>query len=186
MVKIHFGGSRSLSQNHFSFVSQVVQASLSAGASVHVGCAVGADQAVVHSALSVPSSLFVFAQFSQSGQGSFSGSAVQSVLSAQSAGASVSFLAGGPLSIPLRARLLRRSVAALRGCSFAVFFLAHPARSGSLNVAAQAVSAHIPVFVFPLSFSGQPAPLRAQAGVWLSSSFSGFPCLQWSSGPRLF
>ncbi len=125
MVKIHFGGSRSLSQNHFSFVSQVVQASLSAGASVHVGCAVGADQAVVHSALSVPSSLFVFAQFSQSDQGSFSGSAVQSVLSAQAAGASVSFLAGGPLSIPLRARLLRRSVAALRGCSFAVFFLSN-------------------------------------------------------------
>lgn len=186
MVKIHFGGSRNLSQKYASQVAQVVQVSLAAGASVRVGCAVGADQFVIHSAVSQPQNLEIFAQFAPSGAGAFSGSAVLSVAVAQELGASVSYLAGGSLAVPLRARLLRRSIAALRGCSFAVFFLAYPGKSGSLNTAAQAATMGIPVYVFPLGFPGQPTALKHLPGAWQQSSFAGFPCLQWAAGPSFF
>ncbi|MHB8132893.1 MAG: hypothetical protein ACYDH1_01605 [Anaerolineaceae bacterium] len=164
----------------------MVQASLAAGASVRVGCAVGADQFVIQSAVSHPKNLEIFAQFAPSGAGSFSGSAVLTVAAAQELGASVSFLAGGPLSVPLRARLLRRSIAALRGSSFAVFFLSQSASAGSLNTAAQAATLGIPVYVFPLGFAGQPVALRHLPGAWRPASFAGFPCLQWAAGPSFF
>jgi len=186
MIKIHFGGSRTLHQNQFSKVAQVVQASMAAGAAVHVGCAAGADSAVIQAALSDPAKLFVFAQFSESGKGSFSGSAVQQVLKAQAADAQVTFLAGGPLSVPFRGRLMRRSIAALAGCSFAVFFLAHPYSAGSLAVAAAAATKNIPVYVFPQGFSGQPVPLRSLPGAWRPSTFAGFPCLEWFAGKSFF
>jgi predicted Rossmann fold nucleotide-binding protein DprA/Smf involved in DNA uptake len=185
-ASIHFGGSRALSPRFASQVASVVQASLCAGAAVRVGCAVGADQFVIQAALSQPQRLSIFAQFSATGAGAFSGSAVQPVLSAQAAGAQVSFLAGGPLQVPLRARLLRRSIAALRGSSAAVFFLASPSSAGSLNVAAQAAALSIPVFIFPLGFIGQPQNLRFLPGAWRPASFAGSPCLQWFAGPSFF
>lgn len=186
MVKIHFGGSRALTQNHFSQVSQVVKASLAVGAGIHVGCAVGADQFIIQSACSFPAQLQIFAQFSSSGAGAFPGSAVSAVLAAQQLGIPVSFLAGGPLSVPLRARLLKRSIAALRGCSLSVHFLSNPASSGSLNTAAQAAAMGIPVYIFPLGFPGHPQALRHLPGAWRPSSFAGFPCLQWAAGHSFF
>ncbi len=186
MVKIHFGGSRALKQIHFSQVSQVVKATLATGAGVHVGCAVGADQYIIQAANFSPAQVHVFAQFSATGSGAFSGSAVLTVTAAQQLGIQVSYLAGGPLSIPLRARLLRRSIAALRGCSAAVYFLANPAKSGSLNTAAQAATMGLPVYVFPVGFLGQPTGFSHLPGAWRPSTFAGFPCLQWAAGPSLF
>ena len=186
MINIHFGGSRKLAPSYFSEVAQVVSASISNGCAVHVGCAAGADAAVINAALCDPFMLRVFAQFSPTGLGSFSGSSVPSVLSAQAAGAYVSFLAGGPLSYPLKARLIRRSLAALAGCSAAVFFLSNAHSSGSLNVAAAAVKKNIPVYAFPLGFDGQPALLRSLPGGWQPSQFFGFPCFRWFSGQSLF
>lgn len=186
MIKIHFGGSRKLAPSYFSEVAGVVSSSIQHGCAVHVGCAAGADAAVIKAALCDPLRLFLFAQFSSSGSGSFSGSAVQPVLFAQASGASVQFLAGGPLSFPLKARLIRRSLAALSGCSAAVFFLSHPRSSGSLNVAAAAVKNNIPVYAFPFGFVGMPAPLRSLPGGWQPSLFFDFPCFRWFSGQSLF
>lgn len=186
MVNIHFGGSRNLSKNHFSQVSQVVNATLATGVSIHVGCASSADQFIIQAASAFPAQLQIFAQFSQFGAGAFNGSALVSVFNAHQAGVPVSFLAGGPLSIPIRARLLRRSIASLRGCKLAVYFLSNPASAGSLATAAQAATMRIPVYVFPLGFPGNPQALGHLPGAWRPSTFAGFPCLQWAAGPSFF
>jgi lauroyl/myristoyl acyltransferase len=94
------------------------------------------------------------------------------VQSFAAAGGSVSWLAGGAFTLPLAARLIRRSQAALSSCSAAVFFA--PGQ-GSLAVAAHAVAAGIPVFAFT---QAMPAPIPHTAGAWVAGSFSGFSC--WS------
>ena len=185
MSAIHLGGSRSLASP--ALVAPVVRAILASGQSIHVGCARGADQAVIQSALSIPgghSFLVVFAAFgrggAQSAPGAWSGSAVSSVQAAARAGASVSWLAGGGLQLPLVARLMRRSRAALHGCSASVFFLASPGSPGSLAVAGHAVKSGQPVFAFACGFSGPPQAPRGCAGRWVSALFLGFPCWCWS------
>jgi hypothetical protein len=85
----------------------------------------------------------------------------------------------GPLALPLKARLFRRSQAALTGCSASVFFLASPGSSGSLAVAAFAARAGQPVFAFSCGFSGPPAALRGQAGSWQPGQFAGQACWSW-------
>lgn len=170
-MAVYFGGSRSLT--HSALVSQVVGVVVASGQSVHVGCSVGADALVISWAVRSPSFLHVFAAFAPSGAGSFSLSAVQLVRQAAAAGASVSWLAGGPLSLPLAARLIRRSILAMQGCSAAVFFKPGP---GSLAVAARAIAASLPVFAFCVS---APACVPGCAGRWVASSFMSFSCWQW-------
>ncbi len=170
-MAVYFGGSRSLT--HSAQVAQVVGAVVASGQSVHVGCSVGADALVISSAIRSPSFLHVFSAFAPSGAGSCSLSAVQLVRQAAAAGALVSWLAGGPLYLPLAARLIRRSIAGLRGCSAAVFFRPGP---GSLAVAARALAASLPVFAFSIS---APAPVPGCAGQWVASSFMGFACWSW-------
>lgn len=175
MSSFHLGGSRSLLPS--PLVGQVVASVLAAGHSVRVGCAVGADQFVISAALVQPARLHVFAAFSASGSGSWSGSAVAAVSAAASAGASVSFLAGGSLSVPLVGRLMARSRAALSGCAASVFFLASPSSSGSLAVAACAVRVGQPVFAF---CAAVPASPRGCFGRWVPAFFFSFPCWRWA------
>jgi predicted Rossmann fold nucleotide-binding protein DprA/Smf involved in DNA uptake len=191
------GGSRSLSPSAAPLVRRVVSAALRAGFVLSSGCAAGADQIVISSALALaPSSahgcrsLRVAAAGSSAGAGFWSGSAPLSLLrSAAAAGAQVSWLAGGSLQVPLRARLLRRSLAALAGCSSAAFFLASPTSPGSLRVAAAAVASGAQVFAFPYGFEGPPAPPPGCAGSWLPGALVGCACWQWrpeASQPALF
>ena len=132
---------------------------------VHVGCASGADQAVV---LARPAGLRVWAAFAASGAGSWRSSAVAAVQAAAGAGVPVSWLAGGALALPLVARLARRSRAALAGCGLAVFFAPGP---GSLSVARAALAQGIPVRLWlapgqlPPSLPGACAPVLV-GGCW--------------------
>lgn len=185
MQSVYFGGSRSLSS--LPIIGQVVSAVLSSGALVHVGCSAGADALVIGALRSSSfSQVRVFSCFSASGAGSWSGSAVSVVQSFASAGGSVSWLAGGSLAVPLRVRLIKRSLAGLAGCSSAVFF---SPSSGSLAVAGHAVKAGIPVFCFvglrgcSVPPSGMPAGC---AGSWVASSFHGFACWAWQSAQLSF
>lgn len=187
MIKIHFGGSRSLSDSYFPLVSDVVSTPMQLGCYVNVGCAIGADEAVIEAALGCdPARLSVFAQFSASGEGSFSGSAYIPVIAAKKEGAQVSFLSGGPLRIPLKTRLMLRSKAALAGCAGSVFFLSKSFSPGSLKVAAEAVKKNQIVYAFPCGFSGAPVSLRSVPGSWREWHFFGFPCYQWFTGNPLF
>jgi len=176
-MAIYFGGSRSLPSS--PLLSQVVGSVLQSSQVVHVGCSTGADQQVIECALrsSSFSQMRVFAAFEQSGIGSCVVSAVKVVQQFAAAGGSVSWLAGGPLSVPLAARLILRSVAALSGCSAAVFF--QPG-AGSLAVASRAISAGVPVFAFSQSAPATPAGC---VGSWLppsvSCGFWGWACWHW-------
>ena len=189
---VAFGGSRSLPSSAASLVASVVGACLRAGRSVSVGCAAGADALVLSSALAVPGGaalLSVFAVGASSGSGFWSGSALPAVRAALAAGARVLWLAGGALSVPLRARLLLRSRAALVGASAFVLFLASPSSPGSLSVAGFAVSAGLPVFAFSFGFVGAPLAPRRCAGAWVPASLAGSACWRWvpaASQPSLF
>lgn len=183
MQSVLIGGSRNLSAQFAPLVGAVAQA-VAQSALVHVGCSAGADQLALQ-ALS-PAQVQVFAAGAQSGQGFVTSSATSAVMQAAQAGAAVSWLAGGALHVPIRARLIRRSLAALAGCSQAVFFVNSAQSSGSLAVAAKAAQAGKPVFVFSCGFSGAPAPLKGCAGSWVQSSFAGRQCWQWSPAQIFF
>jgi hypothetical protein len=175
MSQVYFGGGRHCVSS--PIIGQVVAAVLARGACVSVGCAVGADELVIQSALSqgAASSLVVRAAFASSGAGSFSGSAVSVVQGAASSGAAVSWLAGGSLSVPLVARLMVRSVVGLSSSSAALFF---SPGAGSLKVAGEAVRLNIPVYVFGSCPAASP---RGCVGSWVAVRLSGFLCWRWSS-----
>ena len=155
--EVMLGGSRALAWDWFSLVDRVAADILAAGFNVSVGCAAGADLWSLKAALiRNPSRVRI-----------------------SCVGASVSWGEGGPGSLPFRARLMRRSMAALDGCSAAVFFLAARSSAGSLAVAAQAVEDHIPVFAYACGFDAPPAPPRSCYGEWIRSPFFGSEAWLW-------
>jgi len=188
-ASVAFGGSRSLPASFSPLVASVVSAVLASGASVRVGCAVGADALVLSSAVAAgpASSVSVFSFFGPGGSGAWSGSAVSAVLAAAAAGASVSWWAGGSPSsgVPFRARLAVRSRVCVSGSFAAAFFLSSPSSPGSLGAAAAAVRAGSPfVVAFCCGFSGPPVPLAGvPAGSWVLGSFFGFSAWFWRVSP---
>ncbi len=182
---VGFVGSRSLSSSFSGLVSSVVS-SLPAGSSVAVGCASGADTSVLSAALSSGLSLSVFAVGSFCGSGfTPSFSAFPLVSRAASAGASVHWLAGGSLSLPLRVRLAVRSrslVSSVVSGSL-VAFLSSPGSRGSVQALRFAVSCGVPVFVFTCGFSAPSLPSLG-SGTWRPVSFFSHSCWSWSPGQR--
>ena len=172
---VGFAGSRALPLSASGLVSSVVSAVVGSGSPVAVGCCVGADALVLRSALAVGASVSLFAVGSSSGAGFWSGSCA-GLLSLASRCASVVWLAGGPLSVPLFARLARRSSALLAsvasaGGSLVVFVSSPPsARSGSWRLVWSALFSRVPVVVFPVS----GCPLPSACGL--------FP-VRWSPSP---
>lgn len=170
------GGSRSLSPRWARAVWSLVALLRRAGCGVSVGCAAGADALAVSACLGgFPSSRWsLFCVGAASGAGFWSGSAPLGLLrQAAAAGVPVVWSAGGGPSVPPRARLLRRSLAALAGCQLGVWFLASPVASGSLAVAAQAARRGVSVAAVACGFAGAPAPL-AGAGGWVAGSLCGW------------
>ena len=183
MVSVLFCGSRSFSS--FPVVLGPVSGWLVSGGGVVCGSSAGADARVVRAALAAcgASSLCVLASFAPSGEGAGSCSSVPSAMSASEAGASVVWLAGGPLSIPLRARLAARSVAAASLAAGGVVFSAGGLLGpGSSLVVFSLISRGCPVWLF----SPSPAPLRGLAGSWLPASFCGFHCFRFAPAQLSF
>jgi hypothetical protein len=164
-------GSRVLPQCAAPLVGSVASALLSAGSVLAAGCAVGADAAAVSSAVAAgaASRLLLFAVGGRSGAG-FAGraSAVAGVRSAVAAGAAVSWWSGGPVAVPLRARLVGRSLACVgaaaaggAGSGLVAFVGQLPPRafalgawpscgSGSWSSAGAAALRGLPVVVVPV------------------------------------
>lgn len=175
MVSVLFCGSRSFSA--FPVVLGPVSAWLASGGGVVCGSSAGADSLVVRAALASggAASLRVLAAFASSGAGAGSCSSLASARAASTSGASVAWLAGGPLSLPLRARLAARSVSAAALSAGGVVFSAGGALGpGSSLAAFSLVSRGCPVWLF----SPAPAPVRGLAGAWSPSLFCGFPCFR--------
>ena len=166
------GGSRALVAGSPAWVAcqSFVQSVLfSSPHAVHVGCSAGADQAAVLALGGGSCQARVFACFSSSGAGAWSGSAVATVRGFSALGGAVSWLAGGSLSVPLMARLMSRSLSALQGCGAAVFFAPG---IGSLKVARAALRQGIPVLVCQVGLSSAPVlPVAPVVVSWFGLSF---------------
>lgn len=190
-------GSRSLLSVGQAVVPSVVRALVSANRPISVGCASGADAAVLSAAVAAgaASSVQVFAVGGQCGSG-FAGtaSALSGVQRAQVSGASVNWWSGGSASVPLRARLVSRSLACLGSASSLVAFVNSPPSrawsgsgvwrscgSGTWSTVAAAAGRGLPVVVFPVGASFQlphlPGPgtwAVAGNGIW-SNAFRFIP-----------
>jgi len=190
---VFFAGSRGLPSSPVvaRSVSRIVGRVLQSGSRVLVGCCSGADHLVLSSAGAVGglASCSVYCAFGPGGVGAAGGaSAVSAVAAAAAGGASVSYWSGGSASVPVRARLVRRSrVAAAAGAALGapcVLFLAAPSSRGSLAAAAVAAAAGAPVFAFCFwrgACAAPPAPLPGLVGSWALGRFAGGRCWRWVS-----
>ncbi|MGH8609705.1 MAG: hypothetical protein ACREX9_20550, partial [Gammaproteobacteria bacterium] len=169
-------GSSRLPPGGAQLVVRVARALEASGLSLVVGCCAGADQA----ALSAVSAVRVLCAFGPGGAGAGPTSAVAAVLAAEASGVPVAWWAGGPPSVPLKARLARRTAAvvaeASAGC---VLFPSSPvvAGSGSWLAASLALARGLPLVAFPVGFPASELPLLG-AGEW-GPAGSGVWSLAW-------
>ncbi|OGR96314.1 MAG: hypothetical protein A2V88_05035 [Elusimicrobia bacterium RBG_16_66_12] len=199
---VGFCGPRSLGPAGCAWVASAARAVVVGGSVVAAGCAVGADAAAVSGALSAPGGsarLRVFAVGSASGFGFPRAGYPAAVAAAFVArAASVSWLAGGVLSVPLPARLAARSLAFVRflaasGGALVVAASSLPSRpfgpgpfpscgSGSWSSAAAAVLAGVPVFVAPFGVSPAAFPALPGGGAWVAvpGGLWGLPASRWA------
>jgi hypothetical protein len=176
-------GSRSLPSGGAQLVASVAHSLVAAGASLVVGCAVGADAAVVTAV--PPAVLQVLAAFGPGGAGAWSGSAVSAVWAFAATGGAVVWWAGGGPAVPLRARLAARTRAVVAKASAGlVVFFGSPASRGSVLAAQLAAARGLPVVTFPLGFAPAQLPLRG-CGFWTPAGGSGVWAAAWVWVPSL-
>ena len=162
-------GSRVLPAGGAVMVAEAARVLAACGCSLVVGCCCGADAAVFSS---VPASR-VLCAFGPAGEGAGPASAVGPVLAFASSGGAVAWWAGGGPSVPLFARLARRTRAVASAASSGLLlFPSSPVSRGSWLAAGFAVARGLPVVVVPLGFS--PALLPALGvGRWARMSGVG-------------
>lgn len=164
-------GSRALPAGGAVLVAEAARALVASGCSLVVGCCRGADAAVL-SAVPV-SRVRVLCAFGSAGEGAGPASAVGPVLAYASLGGAVAWWAGGGPSVPLFARLARRT-RAVASCASSglVLFPSSPESRGSCLAAELAVARGLPVVVVPLGFSPSLLPSLG-AGGWVRANASG-------------
>lgn len=187
---IALGGSRSLPSAALPLIRRLVADAIDNNYAIATGCACGADAMVASAALDIaPTRLAICAVGAHNGAGFWKGSApLAGLRSAEARGAQVNWLAGGSLDIPLRARLIRRSIVSLQSAQVAAFFLASPDSPGSLRVAAEAAARGLQVYAFCFGFSGPPRLLSSE-GQWAPVEWAGLAGYQWrptATQPSLF
>jgi hypothetical protein len=164
-------GSRALPAGGAVLVAEAVQLLAGSGCSLVVGCCRGADAAAV-SAMPVASAR-VLCAFGPAGEGAGPASAVGPVLAFAASGGAVAWWAGGGLSVPLFARLARRTRAVVsRASSGLLLFPSSSVSRGSWLAAELAVARGLPVVVVPLGFSPSLLPSLG-AGGWVRANASG-------------
>lgn len=160
-------GSRSLPPQASALVGAVCCSLVASGRSLVVGCCAGADAAVLGCASAPPgrgipaARVSCLCAFGPGGVGAGPGpaSAVAAVQAFASAGGSVSWWSGGSVSVPLRARLVARTLAVVAQASVGcVLFFGSPSSRGSLLAARCAVGRGLPVFAFTVGFPGSALP----------------------------
>jgi hypothetical protein len=163
-------GSRSLPPGGAPRVAGVARLLVAVGASLVVGCAVGADATVV---AAVPlAALRILAAFGPGGAGAWAGSAVAAVRAFAAAGGAVVWWAGGGPAVPLRARLAARTRAVVANASAGlVVFFGSPASRGSVLAAQLAAARGLPVVAFPLGLAPAQLPLLG-CGSWVPAGGS--------------
>jgi hypothetical protein len=157
---------------------------VSRGGQLVVGCASGVDAAVLSAALAggYVDSVRCFAAFAAGGAGACGVSAVGVVSAFAAAGGCVSWLAGGGLSVPVRARLAVRAAAVVSAASAGcVGFLASSASVGSSRALSLAAARGLEVQAYPCGFDGEDLPIIGN-GRWRQSDDAWV----WLPGASLF
>lgn len=169
-------GSRRVSPHLKPYFSPVFSRLAAKAGQIHVGCCTGVDAALIAAfgQLGLGARLHVFAMFNRLGGGQVSSSAVQYVRRSVSAGAHVTYEAGGLVDqLPAHVRLIRRSHAVIADVGAVLAFLSTPSSSGSCTVLAAAVTARLPVVV--VSPLAAPVPLFECPGRWIGAGGPGAP-----------
>ena len=189
---VAMAGTRHLDIAGAVLVSGVVADLIGAGASLVVGCAVGADAAVLsaigrdlrgrvtaYAAFGPVSPSWEAPQGRYSAPGACAVSALSCVAAHARAGGSVVWWAGGGPHVPVKARLSHRTravVASATGC--AVLFFG-PGRSIGTGLAGRTAAARgLPVFAFDLG-SSVAGPPSLGAGAWVRVCGSGWWAYAW-------
>ena len=174
MKTFAIAGSRSLHPDFTVLVAKICSLIISSGHGIVVGCATGADAAVLGAGLPV-SRVRCLAAFDKGPRfdGACGVSAVNAVAAHAEAGGEVIWLAGGSLSLPLIVRLSNRTRAVIGAATNGlVVFFDSPQSHGSSLAARFAVNRGLPVFAFACGF---PAPALPSIGVgeWVPSGLGG-------------
>lgn len=161
-------GSRSLSLPLRPLCEKILERN----AEIVVGCATGVDASVLRAALAggFVGRVRCFAAFDADGAGAAGGVSAVSVVSAfAAAGGRVSWLAGGGLSVPVRARLAVRAAAVVSAASAGcVGFLGSPTSVGSSRALSLAAGRGLEVQAYPCGFDGEDLPVIGD-GRWRQS-----------------
>ncbi len=132
-----------------ALVSSVLQ-SLSPSVSLAVGCCVGIDSKVIRHCVKTNREFKVFAAFGPNGLGSVSLSAVSVVQAVARWEGRVSFWAGGGASVPVKARLARRSQAVVAAGKDGLIAFVSTYEGHSFKLACQAAKEGKQVLLVPL------------------------------------
>ena len=178
VVSVAVGGSRVLSAEGAALAVSVGRLLALRGRALRVGCALGADSAVLAGFLSEGGSFGrVFAV-----SGPVELPRVARAVAAS--GFPVAWWAGGGASVPVSLRLAVRSRVCVSSASAALFVLGSPVSRGSLGAARFAVSVGVPVWVSPVGFSVSALPSLSAGGAWVlcsaSSTLFGAAFFRWS------
>ncbi len=169
---IAVAGSRVLSAAGAELVAVTAAKIISSGCSLAVGCCTGVDAAVLSAGLPV-ASVQCSTVFGPDGTGVGPFSNVDGVLSFSNRGGAVNWCAGGALSLPLPVRLVARTRSVVNSANQGlVVFFNGPRSRGSLLACRLADNRGLPVWAFPLDFSGRYLPCPG-AGCW--RHVSGWP-----------
>ncbi len=180
---VALGGSRSLAGPGAVVLGDLVQSLQVARRSLVTGCAVGAD-AIVMDFGAGNGPLQVLAVCESDGYGSWRGTALPFVRGAARLGASVQWLAGGPLSVALPARLAARTRAVGAAASAgAVIAVSSSQSAGSLLLARSVAARRLPVVALACGFSWLSLPPLAAGGFWRKLGVGpGVVAAQWVRG----
>lgn len=180
---VALGGSRGLVGPGTVALGDLVQSLQVAGHPLAVGCSTGADSDVLWLA---PGNgpVSVFAVCDPSGAGAWRNTAVYLVHGAARLGASVQWLAGGPLSLALPVRLAARTRAVAAAASAgAVIAISSPDSVGSLLLARSVAARRLPVVALACGFSWLSLPPMASGGFWRKLGVGpGVVAAQWVRG----
>lgn len=180
---VALGGSRSLAGDGTVALTHLVGALQVAGHPLAVGCSTGAD-AVVLCMAAGNGPVSAFAACAADGSGAWRHTAVSRVHGAARLGASVQWLAGGPLSVALPARLAARTRAVGAAASAgAVIAISSPQSAGSLLLARSVAARRLPVVALACGFSWLSLPPLASGGFWRKlGTAPGVVAAQWVRG----
>lgn len=175
-------GSRVLSAAGAEMVAETAAKMVRSGCTLAVGCCTGVDAAVLTAGIPV-ATVQCSTVFGPDGLGSGPFSNVDGVLSFSRCGGAVNWCAGGAIALPLPVRLVARTRSVVHSANQGlIVFFNGPRSRGSSLACRIAVNRNLPVWAFPLGFSGRYLPCPG-AGCW--RPVSGWPgAWRWASAQQ--